>query len=194
MSSILQMPKLGLTMTEGTLAQWLVPVGQTFRKGQPLYVLETEKVANEIEAEADGVLEVLLVDEGATVAVGTPIARWRAAPGTAAAADAGSPGTDSSEAARSAAAASSPAASRAGAPTAVRRKPHVRLIAVVRDVMPATLAAPARAGRIIASPYARRLARAAGLDLALVDTARARITAADVQRALGHVASFAPRN
>lgn len=156
MSSVLQLPKLGLTMTEGTVAQWLVPPGTPFRRGQPLYVLETEKVANEIEADDDGVLDECLVDAGATVPVGTAIARWTPA---------------------------------SAAPARAAGKPRVRLTPVLRDIN-AVATAPAasrtQTGRILASPYARRLAREAGLDLAAVTTTRARITAADVRRALGH--------
>ena len=66
------MPKLGLTMTEGRLVEWLVPAGEQVRKGQPIAVIETEKVTAEMEAEADGVLEHLTA-AGETVEVETVI-------------------------------------------------------------------------------------------------------------------------
>ena len=77
MAQALRMPKLGLTMTEGTLLEWQVTVGQRFRRGDVLFVVETDKTANEIEAQTDGVLDDILVSAGETVPVGTPLAHWR---------------------------------------------------------------------------------------------------------------------
>lgn len=73
----LVMPKLGLTMTEGLLAEWKVAPGQAYAAGDVLYVVETEKIANEIEASEAGRIEAILVPEGETVPVGTPVARTR---------------------------------------------------------------------------------------------------------------------
>lgn len=70
----LLMPKLGLTMTEGLLAEWRVKPGQAFGAGDVLLVVETEKIANEIEAQSAGVMGDILVGEGETVPVGTVIA------------------------------------------------------------------------------------------------------------------------
>ena len=50
MAQDLLMPKLGLTMQEGTLIEWKVAPGQKVRRGEVLYVVETEKVATDIEA------------------------------------------------------------------------------------------------------------------------------------------------
>jgi pyruvate/2-oxoglutarate dehydrogenase complex dihydrolipoamide acyltransferase (E2) component len=50
------MPKLGLTMEEGTLIRWLVAEGERVTTGQPICEIETDKVTEEIEAEAEGVL------------------------------------------------------------------------------------------------------------------------------------------
>lgn len=71
----LVMPKLGLTMTEGLLTEWHVAPGAAFREGDVLFTVETEKVASDVEAQADGVLAEILVPEGETVAVGRPVAR-----------------------------------------------------------------------------------------------------------------------
>ncbi|WP_278286783.1 lipoyl domain-containing protein [Tepidiforma thermophila] len=49
-------PKLGMTMTEGTVAEWLVPDGAPVRAGDIVYRLETEKIEFQVEAEADGIL------------------------------------------------------------------------------------------------------------------------------------------
>jgi pyruvate dehydrogenase E2 component (dihydrolipoamide acetyltransferase) len=67
------MPKLGLTMIEATLIQWLKSDGDQVQKGEPLFVLESDKSALEIEAPASGTLRIL-VSTGQTVPVHTPIA------------------------------------------------------------------------------------------------------------------------
>ena len=64
----LTMPKLGLTMTEGTVSAWLVPDGQTVSKGQPVFEVETDKILTEATAEADGTLRIL-AQAGAIVPV-----------------------------------------------------------------------------------------------------------------------------
>ncbi|MGE0801986.1 MAG: 2-oxo acid dehydrogenase subunit E2 [Lautropia sp.] len=74
----LTMPKFGLTMTEGAIVEWPIPVGQTFAAGDTLVVIETEKVTNELEATGAGRLTQLLVEPGETVDVGAPIAHWEA--------------------------------------------------------------------------------------------------------------------
>src|SRR5690242_3443383 len=75
----LVMPKLGLTMTEGLLAEWKVTPRQQVRQGETLFVVETEKIANEIDAPADGVIDEILVKAGDVVPVGTVLARWTSA-------------------------------------------------------------------------------------------------------------------
>lgn len=68
------MPKLGLNMTEGKLVEWLHKEGDVVHKGEPLFVVETEKVTIEAEAPADGVLGRILVLAGETVPVGHVVA------------------------------------------------------------------------------------------------------------------------
>jgi len=68
------MPKLGLTMTEATLVEWLVAPGARFARGDVLFVAETDKIASDIAAESDGRLAEIVVPSGATVAVGTVVA------------------------------------------------------------------------------------------------------------------------
>lgn len=68
------MPKLGLTMTEGLLAEWKVAPGDTVTAGEVIFVVETDKISNEIEASAAGVIGALLVAEGETVPVGAMVA------------------------------------------------------------------------------------------------------------------------
>lgn len=55
------MPKWGIEMTEGTIAEWMVPEGQAFKRGQVLCLIETDKITNEVEAEYDAVLKRVLV-------------------------------------------------------------------------------------------------------------------------------------
>ncbi len=75
MSIQITMPALSPTMTEGTLAKWLVKVGDEVRSGDVIAEIETDKAVMEVEALDDGTVERLLVDEGtAGVAVGAVIA------------------------------------------------------------------------------------------------------------------------
>ena len=60
-------------MTEGTLVNWLVSDGDTVASGTPIYLLETDKVENEVESPTPGTIR-LLGDPGRTYAVGTTIA------------------------------------------------------------------------------------------------------------------------
>lgn len=70
------MPKLGLTMTEGLLASWRVAPGDAVATGDVLFVVETEKIATEIEAQQAGRIGAILVPEGETVPVGATLATW----------------------------------------------------------------------------------------------------------------------
>ena len=72
MATSLFIPKLEMSMTEGTLVEWLVEDGATVSAGDPVYVLETEKAAQEIEAPVAGKLSRKL-EGGETYPVGTEI-------------------------------------------------------------------------------------------------------------------------
>ena len=69
------MPKLGETVTEGVVSQWLKQVGDTVAFDDPLFEVSTDKVDSEVPSPYDGVLLEILVNEGDTVPVGTAIAR-----------------------------------------------------------------------------------------------------------------------
>src|SRR5580692_11771605 len=69
------MPKLGETVTEGVVSQWLKQVGDTVAFDDPLFEVSTDKVDSEIPSPFDGVLLEVLVAPGDTVPVGTPLAR-----------------------------------------------------------------------------------------------------------------------
>ena len=64
------MPKLGLTMEEGTIIEWKKKEGDQVSKGEILYVLETEKVTFEVEAPESGILGKIIAKEGDVVPVG----------------------------------------------------------------------------------------------------------------------------
>ncbi len=157
----LLMPKLGLTMKEGHLQEWMVSPGQDFRKGDILAVIETEKVAYEIEAEADGVLVEVLHGQGQVVPVGSAIARWRSV---------GDADGERGEA-------TSPARRAPGPPVAARPLEPVA-------AAPATTGRAA-AARVRCTPLARRYAAAHGIDLGGVRGTgpSGRIKLADVQAA-----------
>ncbi|HLZ21673.1 MAG TPA: dihydrolipoamide acetyltransferase family protein [Ktedonobacterales bacterium] len=73
------MPKLGDTMEEGKILNWLIQEGEKVEKGDALAEIETEKVTIPVEAFAAGVLRKILVPAGETVPVGAPIAYTGAA-------------------------------------------------------------------------------------------------------------------
>lgn len=74
MSIKILMPKLGLTMTSGRVISWYKEEGDEVKKGETLFDLETEKITNEVTAEKDGILAVILVDEGEEVPVKETVA------------------------------------------------------------------------------------------------------------------------
>ena len=73
MATEVKLPRLGQGMESGTIVRWLKGEGDTVRRSEPLYELDTDKVTQEVEAEADGVLLRILVADG-EVEVGTTVA------------------------------------------------------------------------------------------------------------------------
>ena len=154
MAKVVVMPKLGLTMTEGTVSKWLKKVGDAVSEGEPLFEVETDKLTNTIEASASGVLRHLFVEEGVTVPVLEKVAVIAAA--------------DEDIAGLLGGAAPAPAAAATPAPAAA----------------PAASPAEKKAGgRVIASPAAKKLAKEKGIDLTLVTGTgpNGRITEDDVK-------------
>jgi pyruvate dehydrogenase E2 component (dihydrolipoyllysine-residue acetyltransferase) len=140
------MPQLGLTMTEGTVSEWLKKPGDQVQKGEPLFVVSTDKADMEVESLTDGTLARILVETGKTVPVKTVIAYIE---------------ITGDEAAAEAPAATHP---ESGSP----QPPAAEVFAAERS----GLAQPARgrqAGRRAASPRARRLARELGADLSTIE-------------------------
>jgi pyruvate/2-oxoglutarate dehydrogenase complex dihydrolipoamide acyltransferase (E2) component len=67
-------PKAGMGIEEGTARRWLKSEGDKVRKGEVIVEIETAKALQEVEAPASGTLVSILVPEGATTAVNTPLA------------------------------------------------------------------------------------------------------------------------
>lgn len=167
MSTEFLMPKLGLTMEEGTIVEWLVPDGTEITRGTPVLVIATDKVETEVEAPDPGRLHQL-AEPGATFACGETIALLLAEgeepptrPAAGAAADA-------------APAPAAPAGAPAAPPAAAPARPA------------AAAATRAADGRILASPYARKLAAEAGIPIEAIRGTGpgGRIIAADVDEAI----------
>ena len=154
MASEVKLPRLGQGMESGSVVKWLKAEGDAVEKGQPLYELDTDKVTQEVEAEATGVLLKIVVAEG-EVPVGTTLALIGEAGEEVEAPEAEEAPPDEPPAE------SEPV-------VAVAPPPPER-----RD-----------GERIKASPLARRLAREQGVDLASVNGTGpdGRIVAEDVER------------
>ena len=152
------MPALSPTMEEGTLAKWLVKVGDKVKSGQVMAEIETDKATMEFEAVDEGIIGRILVAEGtAGVKVNTPIAVLM----------------EEGES--------------ADAAPLVARLTEVAAVPVAAAVVgPSAPAVPKQAGaRVFASPLARRLAAEKGLDLTRVQGSgpHGRIVRTDVEGA-----------
>ncbi|SFS09512.1 dihydrolipoamide acetyltransferase family protein [Sphingomonas jatrophae] len=76
------MPKWGIEMTEGTIAEWLVAEGEPFERGKVLTAIETDKITNEVEAEAPGQFARIVATPGQTYPVGALLAVLADGPAT----------------------------------------------------------------------------------------------------------------
>ena len=116
MATEVLMPKLGLTMTEGTIEEWKFKEGDTVKKGDILFSVATDKLTNDVEAEEDGTLLKILLPEGETAPCKSVIA-WIGAAGEAVpdAAGAAAPAAPAAAPAAAAPAAPAPAAAPAAA-------------------------------------------------------------------------------
>jgi pyruvate/2-oxoglutarate dehydrogenase complex dihydrolipoamide acyltransferase (E2) component len=74
MATDILLPKLGFSMTEALIAEWLVADGAAVSEGDPLYLLEADKSTNEVEAPASGTLRII-AEVGETYDVGTVLGR-----------------------------------------------------------------------------------------------------------------------
>lgn len=156
MATTIQMPKLGLTMQEGKIAEWMASDGQRVTPGEILMLIETDKVEYELEAEAAGIVH-RLGGAGDVFECGEVIG-WLLADGE------------------------DPPAGAAPAPAAA---PADTVPAPAPPVAATAAPAAARNGRLFASPNARRVAKALGVDLAAVAGTgpNGRIVSEDVEAA-----------
>ena len=190
MATEVKLPRLGQGMESGTIVKWLKSEGDKVEKGEPLYELDTDKVTQEVEAEASGVLLKIAISEG-EVEVGRTIAvigeqgeQVELAPsepagnGSAALEVSGDPEEE-------------------GSPARAREQDRARgrrASAALSDQM-AEIRQPAgdNGGRIKASPLARRIARERGIDLSAVAGTGpdGRVVAEDVERTAASGAAVA---
>ncbi len=171
MSVEILMPRLSDSMEEGTILSWMKSVGDEVALGEELVEIETDKANMVYEADAAGTLIEIVASEGDTLPIGEVIARV----GEAGEVPSGN------RAAEKAKPSEPPSVPRAPAP-----EPQV-------DVAPPP--APVAAGRVKASPLARRIASDTGVDLGAVEGSGpgGRIIKADVERAAGAPAARATR-
>jgi pyruvate dehydrogenase E2 component (dihydrolipoamide acetyltransferase) len=163
------LPRLGQGMESGTIVRWLKAEGEPVEKGEPLFELDTDKVTQEVEAEAAGVLLKIAVSEG-EVPVGQTVAFI------------GAEGEDVPEV--------------AAAPPKEEAKPSRPESAPAVVEVREEAAVAAGNGRIKASPLARRMARERGIELAGIHGTGpdGRIVAEDIERAEAGAPSAASNN
>jgi pyruvate dehydrogenase E2 component (dihydrolipoamide acetyltransferase) len=196
MAQIITMPKLSPTMEEGVLAKWTKKEGDKIAPGDIIAEVETDKANMEFPLEDEGVLLKLLVKEGDTVKLGDPVAVLGEAgedPASAIkeaqtnrqqATGDRQPATSEAEAPKPAAApAPKPAAAPAPAPKLVAPPPP-----------PSTTGGNGH-GRVLASPFARKLALEKGVDLRSISGTgpRGRIVQRDIEQAAAQPAAATAR-
>ena len=148
MATEVLMPKLGLTMTEGTIEEWKYKEGDAVKKGDILFSVATDKLTNDVECEEDGTLLKILLPEGETAPCKSVIA-WIGQPG---------------EAIPDASGAAAPAAAAPAAPAAA---PSAASAAAPAAAPTAHADCPAGA-YVLATPYAKKLAKEKGYDLSQI--------------------------
>ncbi|TML88270.1 MAG: 2-oxo acid dehydrogenase subunit E2 [Actinobacteria bacterium] len=180
MATEIKLPRLGQGMESGTIVKWLKSEGDKVEKGEPLYELDTDKVTQEVEADASGVLLRIAVAEG-EVPVGRTIAVI---------------GEQGEEVAEEAKAEDRP--EEEGSPGPAREAERERGRAASTngsqtESAPAERSLDTGAARLKASPLARRIARERGIDLASISGTgpEGRVVAEDVERAAAAPASAA---
>ena len=187
----LKMPALSPTMEEGTLAKWLVKEGDEVKSGDILAEIETDKATMEFEAVDEGTVARILVPEGSEgVKVGAPIAILAGEGEDSAAAASAAPKADTAPPIP-------PKAPPEPKPDQTPKAPPRPQAAVETPAAPPQPAALPRSDgeRIKASPLARRLAEAQGIDLSTLQGSGpgGRIVRADVDGAAGRGPAAAPQ-
>jgi pyruvate dehydrogenase E2 component (dihydrolipoamide acetyltransferase) len=177
------MPALSPTMEKGNLAKWLKKEGEKVSPGDIIAEIETDKATMEFEAIDEGVLAKILVPEGTSdVPVNQPIAVLAGEGEDVKAAAAGGGQTAAKPAAQAKAPEAKPAPAPAAKPSPAPAAPAAQTSA---KQQPAPSTDGRGAGRIFASPLARRLAKDAGIDVARISGSgpHGRVIARDVAAA-----------
>jgi pyruvate dehydrogenase E2 component (dihydrolipoamide acetyltransferase) len=160
------MPQMGYDMQEGTVVRWLKAEGSNVELGEPVAEIETDKAVVEFESYASGVLHTILVEEGATVPVGQPIAvvgEEAEAPAPAPEPEVETPVSEAEPVSQAPAQEEHPAI-----PLGASSAPAAPVDGATEESLEApSESAPDR--RIFATPIARQMASEAGIDLADVD-------------------------
>jgi pyruvate dehydrogenase E2 component (dihydrolipoamide acetyltransferase) len=166
MATEIKLPRLGQGMESGTIVKWLKSEGDSVQKGEPLYELDTDKVTQEVEADASGVLLKIAIAEG-EVPVGRTIAVI---------------GEQGERVEIADAPTEKPPATKEEPATAAPQQADVRQVSSTTN------------GRVKASPLARRIARERGIDLGTIAGTgpEGRVVAEDVERAAAGAAPLAP--
>jgi len=179
MSNQVTLPRLGQGMESGTIVRWLKSEGDKVEKGDPLYELDTEKVTQEVEAEAGGVLLKILAQEGEEIEVGKAIAVI-GEQGEDVPAEASEPKAEAEEPTE--VTEEEPAEEGDPAPEREDERERGREEGAEGPSEPEQRV---NGGRVKASPLARRIANERGIDLAQLRGTgpEGRIVAEDVERA-----------
>ena len=187
MSSQVTLPRLGQGMESGTIVRWLKAEGDRVERGEALYELDTEKVTQEVEADAGGILLKILAGEGEEIEVGKAIAVI-GEEGEEVAEPEPEPGPE--DEAEDPSKVTEEEGAEEGEPAPAREDERERGREAAEEeaegeAPPAQAAATRDGGRVKASPLARRIARERGIELSGIRGTgpEGRIVAEDVERA-----------
>jgi pyruvate dehydrogenase E2 component (dihydrolipoamide acetyltransferase) len=184
MSSQVTLPRLGQGMESGTIVRWLKSEGDRVEKGEPLYELDTEKVTQEVEADASGVLLKILAGEGEEIDVGKAVAVI-GEEGEEVAEDEPAPDAEAEDPSK----VTEVEKEEEGEPAPEREEERERgreTTEAAEEEKPfPNGAVAADGGRVKASPLARRIAGERGIELSAISGTgpEGRIVAEDVERA-----------
>ncbi|WP_374719420.1 dihydrolipoamide acetyltransferase family protein [Parageobacillus toebii] len=155
------MPKLGMSMKEGTVVEWLKKKGDKVKKGESVVVISSDKIETDIEAPQDGVLLEILVEQDETVEVGKVIGYI------------GQEGEEAGDQSNE-------------APQETPQQAMQEVAASVGTIEPKATSRQTSRHMLRVSPAARKLAREAGIDLSNIKGSgpKGRITRADVEKAI----------
>lgn len=172
------MPALSSTMTEGKIVSWVKTEGDKLAKGESVVVVESDKADMDVESFYDGYLATIIVPEGSSAPVGSPIALLAESEDEISLAKSQTPTPTSSSSQETPAATVTEEVSPAAAAVSSSDAGPVKMASSIH---------PASEGgkRVVASPYAKKLAKELGLDLrGLVGSGpNGRIVAKDVEAA-----------